>query len=128
MTDTLHAETAASPPDTLRNDSKNWATASHLSAFVVFVGVPVPVLGPLFIWLFKRDEDPYAEWHAREALNFNLSIMLYTVISAVLIIALVGLVLLPAVLISWFVLTIVAAVRASNGEYYRYPMTLRFIS
>lgn len=128
MTDTLHADTTAAAPDTLRSDSKNWATASHLSAFVVFLGVPVPVLGPLVIWLLKRDEDPYAEMHAREALNFNLSIMLYTVISAVLILALVGLILLPAVLISWFVLTIVAAVRASNGEHYQYPMTLRFIN
>jgi uncharacterized Tic20 family protein len=108
--------------------SRNWAVAGHLSAFTVFLGVPIPALGPLVVWLVKRGEDPYAEWHAREALNFNLSVMLYTIASAVLILALVGIILLPAVLISWFVLVIVGAVKASNTEYYRYPMTIRFVN
>ena len=108
--------------------SKNWAMASHLSSFVVFLGVPLPVLGPLVMWLIKRDDgDEYAAWHATEALNFNLSITLYAIASAILIIALVGVLLLPAVLVAWFVLTIVAAVRASKGERYAYPMTMRFV-
>ena len=102
--------------------------AGHLSAFTVFLGIPIPVLGPLVVWLIKRGEDDYAEWHAREALNFNLSIMLYTVTSAILILLLVGILLLPVVLISWFVLVIVGAVKASGGEYYRYPFTLRFVA
>jgi uncharacterized Tic20 family protein len=102
--------------------------AGHLSAFTVFLGVPFPVLGPLVVWLVKRGEDPYAEWHAREALNFNLSVMLYTIASAILILALVGIILLPVVLVSWFVLVIVGAVKASNSEYYRYPMTIRFVN
>jgi len=118
----------APPQPTVPATSRNWAMGGHLAAFVVFLGVPVPVLGPLVVWLVKRGEDPYAEWHARDALNFNISIMLYTIASAVLILALIGLFLLPVVLISWFVLTIVGAVKASNGEYYHYPMTLRFIN
>ena len=95
----------------MNSDSKNWAMAGHLSAFVVFVGIPFPALGPLVVWLLKRGEDPYAEWHAKEALNFNISIMLYTIASAVLILALVGIILLPVVIISWFVLAIVGGVR-----------------
>jgi uncharacterized Tic20 family protein len=122
-------ETTTRTPDlVLNSDSKNWAMAGHLSAFVVFVGIPFPALGPLVVWLLKRGEDPYAEWHAKEALNFNISIMLYTIASAVLILALVGIILLPVVIISWFVLAIVGGVRASNGEYYRYPMTIRFVN
>lgn len=123
--------TEAAPPAAapqLRSDSKNWAMAGHLSAFTVFVGLPFPVIGPLVVWLMKRGDDDYAEWHAREALNFNISIMIYTIVSAVLILLVVGIVLLPAVLISWFILVIVGAVKASSGEYYRYPMTLRFIN
>ena len=116
------------PNHILSAESKNWAMAGHLSAFVVFIGIPLPVLGPLFVWLMNRDDDAYAEWHAREALNFNISIMLYTIVSALLILLLVGILLLPAVLISWFILAIVGAVRASSGEYYRYPMTIRFVS
>ncbi len=108
-------------------ESRNWAMAGHLSSFVVFLGVPIPVLGPLVVWLLKRDDDAYAAFHAREALNFNLSVMLYGFVSAVLILALVGIALVPIVLVTWFILTIVAAVKAANGERYRYPMTIRFV-
>ena len=79
------------------------------------------------IWLLKRD-DPYVDYHAKEALNFNISFLIYGIVATFSIIFLVGLLLLPVVLVSWFVLVIVAAVKASSGEYYRYPMTLRFIS
>jgi uncharacterized Tic20 family protein len=122
---------ATAPPAAVAravSNSRNWGMAGHLSAFTVFLGVPFPFLGPLVVWLIKRDEDAYAEWHAREALNFNLSIMLYTFISAVLILLLVGLILLPVLFVSWFVLVIVGSVKASGGEYYRYPFTLRFVS
>jgi uncharacterized Tic20 family protein len=125
-----HTDTAgvSPPPETITvtGDARNWATLSHLSAFVVFFGIP-SLIGPLVMWLLRRD-DPYAEFHAREALNFNISFALYGIASAILILALVGLILLPAVLITWFVLVIRGAIKASSGEYYRYPMTLRFVS
>ncbi|MEN8115073.1 MAG: DUF4870 domain-containing protein [Actinomycetota bacterium] len=107
------------------SDSRAWATASHLSAFVQFAGIPA-ALGPLAIWLLKRD-DPYAEAHAKEALNFNISYMIYGFVAAVSIILLVGLVLLPVVLVAWFVLVIVATAKASADEFYEYPATIRFI-
>ncbi len=108
------------------SDVRNWATLSHLSGFVTFVGIP-SALGPLVMWLLRRDE-PYAEFHAKEALNFQISFMIYGIIAAISIIFLIGLLALPAVLITWFVLTIKGALRASAGEYYRYPMTMRFVS
>jgi uncharacterized Tic20 family protein len=108
------------------SDSRNWATLSHLSAFVMFFGIPA-LVGPLVMWLLRRD-DPYAEFHAKEALNFNISFLIYAVAAAISIILLVGLILLPAVAITWFILVIQAAVRTANGEYYRYPMTMRFVS
>lgn len=107
-------------------DTRNWATLSHLSAFVTFIGIPA-ALGPLVMWLLRRD-DPFAEFHAKEALNFNISFIIYGALAAVSIIFLVGLILLPAVLVTWFVLVVRAAIRASAGEYYRYPMTIRFVS
>ncbi|MEN8235584.1 MAG: DUF4870 domain-containing protein [Actinomycetota bacterium] len=114
-------QTAAS----IAPDSRAWATASHMSAFVQFAGIPA-ALGPLVIWLLKR-EDPHVEDQAKEALNFNISYMIYGFVAAVSIILLVGLILLPVVLVMWFVLVIVATVKASAGEFYRYPMTIRFI-
>lgn len=107
-------------------DSRNLATLAHLSAFVTFVGIP-SFLGPLAVWLFRRD-DPYVEAQAKEALNFNLSFLLYGFVAAVSIILLVGLLALPVVLVTWFVLVIVAAMGAGRGEAYRYPLTIRFVA
>lgn len=105
---------------------RNLATLSHLSAFVGFVGIP-PLIGPLVMWLIKRD-DPYVADQAKEALNFNFSFLIYTVVAAISILVLIGLLLVPAVLITWFVLVIRAAVRTSAAGYYRYPFTLRFVN
>jgi uncharacterized Tic20 family protein len=119
-------EVVPTPATALSADSKNWAVISHLSAFVMLIGIPA-IVGPLVAWLVKR-EDPYVDFHGKEAVNFNISFLIYTAISALLIIVVVGLILLPAVLLTWFVLVIVAAVKASAGDYYKYPLTIRFIS
>ena len=108
------------------SQSRNLATLSHLSAFITFVGIP-SLVGPLVMWLLNRD-DPYVEEQAKDALNFNISFLIYGVAAAISIILLVGLIALPVVLVTWFVLVIVAAVKASNGEDYRYPFTIRFVS
>jgi len=107
-------------------DAKNWAVITHLSAFVMFLGIPA-VIGPLVAWLVKK-EDPYLDAHGKEAVNFNISFLIYGVVSAVLIIFVVGLLLLPLVFVTWFVLVIVASVKAGSGEYYEYPLTIRFIN
>ncbi len=117
--------TILEPESTIASDEKGWAALSHLSAFGMFLGVP-SLVGPFLVWLFKRDE-PYVDEQAKEALNFNISFLIYGIASALLIILLIGLLLLPAVFVTWFVLVIVAAVKASAGEHYRYPLTIRFI-
>lgn len=108
------------------SQSRNLATLSHLSAFVSFVGIP-SLIGPLVMWLVHRD-DPFVEEQARDALNFNISFLIYGVVAAFSIVLLVGLIALPVVLVTWFVLVIVAAVKASRGEDYQYPFTIRFVS
>lgn len=118
--------TAAPASSGISTESRNWGAIGHLSAFVQFIGVP-SLIGPLIVWLIKRD-DVFAGDQAKEALNFNISVTIYFIASLVAILLLVGIVLLPIVVISWFVLTIVATIKASNGEYYRYPATIRFIT
>jgi uncharacterized Tic20 family protein len=108
-------------------DAKNWATLTQLSALVMFLGIPA-VIGPLVVWLIKRDDDPFIDYSGKEALNFNISFLIYGVVAAFLIILLIGLILLPIVFVVWLVLVIVAAVKTSNGEYYRYPLTIRFVN
>jgi uncharacterized Tic20 family protein len=63
-----------------------------------------------------------------ESLNFQISVLIYAIISAILLLLLIGFILLPAVGIFWLVFTIIGSVRASNGEDYRYPLTIRMVS
>ena len=135
-----HAAEVSPEARGLSSESRNWAVFAHLSTFSVLVGVPFGnVLGPLVIWLIKRREDPYAERHAREALNFNLSLTLYGLIlllgGLVLLVVLIGLaVLLMALLyfvvffFVWLILSIIAAIAASRGDQYTYPLSIRLIS
>ena len=117
--------TTVASASTISGDAKGWAALAHLSAFAMFLGVP-SLVGPFVAWIWKRDL-PYVDEQGKEALNFNISFLIYGIVSAILILALVGLVLLPIVFVTWFVLVIVAAVKASAGEDYRYPLTIRFI-
>lgn len=107
-------------------ESRNLGVLAHLSAFITFVGIP-SLLGPLFVMLANRD-NPYVDAQAKEAFNFNLSFTIYGIVAAISVILLIGLIALPAVLVTWFVLVIAASVQASNGVDYRYPLTIRFVS
>lgn len=110
---------------TVSKDSQNWATLAHLSALVMFVGVP-SLVGPLVVWLVKKD-DPYIEAHAKEALNFNISFLIYAIVAGIAVILLIGLLALPVIFVAWLVLVIVAAMKTADGEFYRYPLTMRLV-
>lgn len=122
----------------LVSDSKarDLVLAAHLSALIGLVGIPSP-LGPLVLWLAKRDAHPFVDAQGKEALNFNLSALLYTVaifaFGFVFTLVTFGLGIvffIPVVLaamIAWVVLVVVAAVKASKGELFRYPLTIRFV-
>lgn len=108
-------------------DARTWGMLCHLSAFAGFIIPFGTILGPLVIWLIKKNEYPFVDDQGKEALNFAITAVLAGIVSAILIFVLIGLILLPAVVIAWIVLTIIATVKASNGEYYRYPFALRLI-
>lgn len=114
------------PEEPVTIESRNWAVAAHLSAFAMFVGIPSP-LGPLAVWLLRR-EDGYVATQAVNALNFNLSFFVYAIAAGISIFLLVGLILLPIVGLVWFVLVILASIKASSDEIYEYPLTIRFVS
>ncbi|MGH9051832.1 MAG: DUF4870 domain-containing protein, partial [Acidimicrobiia bacterium] len=90
--------------------------------------VALAFVGPLVIWLVKREEHPFIALHAKEALNFNISVLIYAAVAFVLAFVLIGIPLLVAIGVGWLVLTVVAAVKASGGQPYRYPLTIRFLS
>jgi uncharacterized Tic20 family protein len=126
--------TTAPPVARAASDPRQWAMIAHLSALAgLFIGFNF--LGPLLVYLIKKDDDPFIEDQAKEALNFNLSVFLYLVVlgiaTFVLTLVLIGLLLIPVIgagVIAWVVFVIVAAVKANGGEAYRYPLTIRFVT
>lgn len=108
---------------------RNWCVACHLSALAGFV-VPAfgHVLGPLIVWLIKRGESPEIDAHGKEALNFQISMLIYNLVAGVLCLLLIGFALLAVLHILNVVFVILAAIKASEGQMYRYPLTIRLIN
>ncbi len=118
----------ASWPPPVSPDEMTWGMLCHLSALAGFIGVPFGnIVGPLVVWMIKKDELPFVDDQGKEALNFQISLTIYALVSGILILLLIGIVLLPAVLIFGLVMVIVASLKANSGEAYRYPLSIRFI-
>jgi uncharacterized protein len=106
---------------------RNTAVAAHLATFA---GLVVPfgsVIGPLAVWLTRRHRDPFIDQAGREALNFGITIAIYGSVLLVAALMLVGIPLLVVGVVAWVVLASLAAVKASQGQPYRYPLTLRLV-
>ena len=104
-----------------------WAMFCHLSALAGFVIPLGNIFGPLVIWLMKKDEYPLVDDQGKEALNFQISMTIYYIGAAVLILILIGIILLPALVIFSLVMTVIAMIKANEGVAYRYPVTIRFL-
>jgi len=109
-------------------EEANWAVAAHLLSFAGYVVPLLNIAGPAAVWLTKRDESDFIELHAREALNFQISFTLYMTVASILMFVLIGFVLVPALVLLDVVVIVLAALRASRGEFYAYPISLRLIS
>ena len=107
---------------------RTWCVLCHASAllglFFHFLG---HILGPLIVWLAKRGESPDIDAHGKESLNFQISMLIYDVIAGILCIILIGVPILIALWVLNTVLVIIASIRASEGQFYRYPLTIRLI-
>ncbi len=108
-------------------DEKMWATFTHLG-FIAGLVIPFGnLIAPLVIWLVYKDRSSYVDYHGKEALNFQITLTIGLVISAILIFVIVGFFLLFILGLVGLIFAIIAAIRANEGEYYEYPFNLRFI-
>ena len=109
-------------------NERTWGMLAHLSALV---GLVIPlignVLGPLGVSIARADQSAFVAAHAKEALNFNISVTLAAVLCALLMLVFVGFLLGSALFIVWLVMTLIAAIKASEGAAYRYPFSLRLV-
>lgn len=119
---------APPPVNPTSSDTRTWCVLCHASALAgIFLHALGHIFGPLIIWLMKRGDSAEIDAHGKESLNFQLSMLIYNVIAAILIIVLIG---IPLLILLWVlntVFVIVASIQASDGKLYRYPMTIRFI-
>lgn len=100
----------------------------HLVTFLGYVGVPFGnIVGPLVIWLMKKDQDAFVDETGKEVLNFQISVTIYAIVCGLLFLVFIGIILLPILLIATVVYTIIGAMKANEGQVYRYPFTIRFI-
>ena len=111
----------------MTQEQKTWGMIAHLSSLA---GLIIPlgnVIGPLVVWLIKKDTMPFVDDQGKEALNFNITVFIAAVVSGLLTLILIGFLLLLVVGLGWLVLTIMAGIKANEGQSYRYPFTLRLI-
>jgi uncharacterized Tic20 family protein len=116
------------PASVPSSDVRTWCVLCHAAAllglFFHFLG---HLLGPLIVWLVKRGDSPEIDAHGKESLNFQISMLIYDAIAAILCIVLIGIPILIGLWILNTVLVIIASIQASEGKFYRYPITIRLI-
>ena len=111
----------------MNKDENMWAMFCHLSALVGFVIPFGNIIGPLIIWTVKKDEYPHVNDQGKEAINFQISITVYILISVLLIFVVIGIPLLIILGIFSLIMTVIASINANDGQKYRYPFTIQFI-
>ena len=119
----MDTPTTAPPlPVPLASSDKALAILCHVSLFI-----GVGFLLPFIVYLVKRDDSPFVAMHAKEVLNFHLSLLLYFICLIPLIFILIGIPIYAALGLMAFVCAIIGAIRAADGGFYFYPLTVRFI-
>ena len=107
---------------TPNNDDKNIATVTHLGG-TVFSFIPA-----LIVWILKKEDSAYIADQAKEALNFQITVLIAQFVAAILAWVLIGFILIPIIWILNVVFCIIAAIASSKGKTYRYPLCLRLIN
>ncbi len=109
------------------SDERLWAMLCHLLAFAGYFFPFGHIIGPLVIWLIKREQYPLVDDQGRESLNFQISITIYFFVAFILIYIVIGIPIVIGLFIADVVLVILATLKANEGQAYRYPITIRFI-
>jgi uncharacterized Tic20 family protein len=112
----------------MNKDARLWGMLAHLAALAGHIIPLGNIVGPLVVWLIKKDEFPFADEQGKESLNFQITVSIALVACIILAFAVVGIFLIPVVMIASLIFVIIAAVKANSGEHYRYPISIRFIN
>ena len=109
------------------NDERKIAALIHLSAFTVFIIPFGNIVAPLLLWILKKEDSAFVDYHGREAVNFQISITIYFAVATAFVILLIGIPFLLFAFLIGLVFPVIAAIKASEGNYYSYPFSIRFL-
>lgn len=119
----------SNPSSSTSSEVRTWSVLCHASALLgLFFHFFGHLLGPLIVWLIKRDLSPEVDANGKESLNFQISMLIYDIVAGILCIVLIGIPILIALWILNTVFVIIASVKTSEGKFYRYPFTIRFLT
>ena len=126
--DNLTPPTPIAPSPVPNKNEQTMGMLCHLTALAKYIVPPVGhILGPLIVWMIKRQEMPFVDSQGKESLNFQISMTIYMVIAGILCLVLIGIPILIVLAVMDVIFVILASIEAANGKPYRYPMTIRFI-
>lgn len=106
---------------------RTWAMICHLSALLGYCVPLGNIIGPLVVWLAKRDQSTFIDDQGKEALNFQITMSIAFLVAAILIVVVIGIFLMPIIALVNLILIIIASISAYKGESFRYPFCLRFV-
>lgn len=109
-------------------EAVSWAVGCHIVALVGLLGNGIGFfLGPLILWLIKKNDAPFIDEQGKEAVNFQLTMLIAAIITTPFVFIIIGIPVMIIIGVLAIVFPIIAAVQTSNGEHYRYPISIRFI-
>jgi uncharacterized Tic20 family protein len=109
------------------NDERMWAMLCHISSLAGFVVPFGHIIGPILVWMIKKDQYPLVDDQGKESLNFQITMTIAYFVGFLTVFLLIGFVLLPIIVLVGLIYTVIAGVKANNGEWYRYPISIRFV-
>ncbi|XOV84528.1 MAG: DUF4870 domain-containing protein [bacterium] len=114
-------------PDNADIEVRRWASATHIAAVAGYIIPFGNIIGPLLIWQLKKEDGQLIDDQGRESVNFQITVSIAMLVSALLTLILIGFLLMFVVGLGALILVVIAAIKANDGEAYRYPLTLRLI-
>jgi uncharacterized Tic20 family protein len=114
-------------PVAVTSEERTWGMFCHLSALLAYFAAGLTFIGPLVCWLMKKDTSRFVDDQGKESLNFQINVLVYSLVSIPLMCIVVGFFLLPAIHVYSIVCVIIAGIKANGGERFRYPFIFRLI-
>lgn len=109
-------------------DERMWGMFSHLSAFAGYLVPFGSIIGPLVIWTLKKNESSFVDEQGKEALNFQITILIFKLLSILLWLVFIGILIFAALVIFNIIMVVIASIKANNGESFKYPLSIRFFN